>query len=469
MNDQLRLEGRQYFNLSELPDYFDLSGYPLRLLFLADTTHVAGAVQQHIGSFSEYSCHAIDIVNSRENKYPPEDRAYSYDAILIHYSIFVLAESYLSHEWQEFISTFHGPVAVIHEDEYQNINAFADKFSQLGVDALFSCLDSKETLEKVYGKTALSSRALFFSCLPGYITPELLRISAPQTAERELDVVYRGRTLRPELGKFAQEKRLIGEQVLAVSEQYGLRCDISSAEEDRIYGADWPKFLMSGKAMLGVEGGATIFDFDGTISSAVSSYIESHPMADFNEIWSNVLIRYEGNVNYKTITPKFFEAIATKTVLILYPGAYSNILVPGRHFIQLERDGSNIEEVVGHLRDDAYLQSMANRTYDDIFSNPKLYNKFYVSQIDKVLSFLVGRVPSTNFVHAEIIRRLNLLRTLHRNDFKSVHEELIGINRNIEELIRVSCAIEEKNRNLQEGNVFNKLLKKLVQTTSKIK
>ncbi|ACO75773.1 hypothetical protein LHK_02793 [Laribacter hongkongensis HLHK9] len=377
----------------------------MRLLILADDAHPANVVQDHIRSFSKYSRHRVSVINTRSVKSPDQNATSDFDALLIHYSIFVIAETYLSVAWQEFISIFPGPVAVIHEDEYQKINAFTQKFAELGVQAVFSCLDSIDTLERVYGKSALPSETLFFSCLPGYIVPHLPGISPPPIVGRPFDIVYRGRTLRPELGRFAQEKRLIGEQVLAVAPAHGLVCDISSAEEDRIYGNQWPAFLMSGKAMLGVEGGASIFDFDGTISEAVSSYLQAHPCAEFEDIWKDVLAEHEGNIQFRTITPKFFEAIAAKTVLILYPGKYSDVLIPDRHYIPLARDGSNMQDVVTKLKDHLYLQAMADRAYAEVLPRAELEISFYVNQIDRVLSALSKYTPASKLLRMGISGR----------------------------------------------------------------
>jgi|GEM_PF-1867731 len=406
MSEAFDLGGRRYFDLREVPTLFAAPDKVLRLLMLADNLHPANVVQDHIRSFSEFSTHCVSVVNTRSVKRPDPATVSDYDALLIHYSIFVIAETYLSEAWQEFISRFPGPVAVIHEDEYQRIDAFTQKFAELGVQAVFSCLDSKETLERVYGKSALPRDTLFFCCLPGYVVPQLLCTSPPPISERPFDIIYRGRTLRPELGRFAQEKRQIGEQVLAVAPVNGLICDISSAEEDRIYGSQWQQFLMSGKAMLGVEGGASIFDFDGAISEAVAAYEEAHPYAEFDEIWTSVLAKHEGNIEFRTITPKFFEAIAAKTVLVLYPGKYSNVLIPNRHFIPLERDGSNIADVVAKLKDVSYLQEMADRTYKEILPKAELGTKFYVNQIDRVLYAIANSTPISKLLKLDIAGRL---------------------------------------------------------------
>lgn len=398
MRDAFDLGGRRYFELSEVSVLFAAPDQALRLLILADDLHPANVVQDHIRSFTEFSTHHVSVVNTRAVKCPDPDTASDFDALLIHYSIFVIAETYLSVAWQEFVSTFPGPVVVIHEDEYQRINAFTQKFAELGVQAVFSCLDSKYTLERVYGKSALPRDTLFFSCLPGYVAPQMLGTSPPPISERPFDIVYRGRTLRPELGRFAQEKRLIGEQVLAAAPAHGLACDISSAEQDRIYGGQWPQFLMSGKAMLGVEGGASIFDFDGAISEAVAAYLQAHPGAEFEDIWNDVLAEHEGNIQFRTITPKFFEAIAAKTVLVLYPGKYSDVLVPDRHFIPLARDGSNMPDVVAKLKDHSYLQAMADRAYAEVLPRAELGTPFYVNQIDRVLSVLSEHTPTSKLL-----------------------------------------------------------------------
>ena len=144
--------------------------------------------------------------------------------------------------------------------------------------------------------------------------------------------------------------------------------------------------MMSGKAMLGVEGGASIFDFDGSIAGAVEDYQKCNPEADFDQIWMENCQGFEGNVVHKTITPRLFEAIATKTALILYPGRYRDILVPNRHYIPLEQDGSNIEEVVARLNDDEYLQNMVDRTYREILYRDDLSERFYMKKIDNVLA-----------------------------------------------------------------------------------
>ena len=95
-------------------------------------------------------------------------------------------------------------------------------------------------------------------------------------------------------------------------------------------------------------------DFEGNLDTFVETYQAAHPSAGFEEIWENVLQPFEGNVKHATITPKLLEAIAAKTALILYPGAYRCVLQPDKHYIPLMEDGSNYPQVLNHLRDAEY-------------------------------------------------------------------------------------------------------------------
>ena len=362
----------------------------IKVLFLADVDHPANVVQDHINSIAYGSSCDVTVVNTRGVNEPEFDNIEEFDVVLVHYSIYLLSENYISREWQNKIAQFSGLKAVIHEDEYQFVNQFKHKFKELGIKVVFSCLDSPSTMQAVYDGDLLSE-TYFFSCLPGYVASDFFKLDVVPLAEREFDIVYRGRQLPSYLGLLGQEKRIIGEQILSVANDFDLKVNISSEEDDRIYGEEWTKFLSSGKAMLGVEGGATIFDFEGNLPGIVQEYEDLNPEAGFLEVWKNCLCEYEGNVSFKTITPKFFEAIANKTALVLYPGLYNGILRPNEHYIVLERDGSNMDEVVRLINDLDYLTDLTERTYSDVLSRNELQTSYYSKQIDAVLtSFCFG-------------------------------------------------------------------------------
>lgn len=383
----------QFQNLSDVPQCSEHSSRkaPLRILLLADDRHPANTVQDHINAFKNLSVNRIEVINPiHEIITPPIHsdthirlRFSGFDVILIHYSIFILSENYLPHQWRRFIVKFNGFKAQIIQDEYRQINEMKQRMSELGIHAVFSSL-GVDALEKVYSGDMLASTQ-FFSCLPGYIPEETHVLNPPDIRSRSFDIVYRGRTLPPNLGRHAKDKRIIGEQMLAASMQYNLKVDIALDENSRIYGKNWLEFLMSGRATLGVEGGASIFDFDGELEEIVRMYKTIYPDAEFDKVWKELLSKHEGNIVHKTITPKIFEAIASKTALILYPGSYRGMLQAEKHYIPLRPDGYNMLDVVERLQNDIYLQELVDRTYDEVILRPDLSYEFYVNKIDNVL------------------------------------------------------------------------------------
>ena len=94
--------------------------------------------------------------------------------------------------------------------------------------------------------------------LTGYVAPELLTRPIVPYDRRSVDVGYRARRLPLWLGRLGMEKAAIADRFLADAPAYGLSVDISTSEEDRLYGERWLAFLGTAKAMLGVESGASV-------------------------------------------------------------------------------------------------------------------------------------------------------------------------------------------------------------------
>lgn len=354
----------------------------MRVLFLADDRHPAGVVKDHIQSVCDMPGHSITMVNpihdALENL--PVSRP---DVIVIHYSIYILSEYYLPRIWEYFILKCRIPIVQIIQDEYRHVIQMQKQMERLGARAILSSI-SQKNLPLVYNQPEIEG-VFFYSCLPGYISNRLLKQQTIPIADRPLDVVYRGRQLIYSLGRLAQKKSQIGAGFKKLARDDALKLDIEWDEDSRIYGKSWDDFLQSGRATLGVEGWATIFYFEGNLDTFVETYQAAHPSAGFEEIWENVLQPFEGNVKHATITPKLLEAIAAKTALILYPGAYRGVLQPDKHYIPLMEDGSNYPQVLNHLRDAEYLQNLVDSAYEDIMNRPELRTQFYSEQLAKIV------------------------------------------------------------------------------------
>ncbi|MBI2191835.1 MAG: hypothetical protein HYU36_07620 [Planctomycetes bacterium] len=342
----------------------------------------AGTIVDHIHSFSRYSRHQVFVL-SNLGRLPPRLDLDAFDVLVIHYSIYVLGESYLDASAKESIRRFQGLKIQFIQDEYRTINAFLEAMRHLGIAVLFTCVPDEE-IEKVYPPEAVPGLRKVNN-LTGYVPEDLLGRRVSRMMDRPVDVGYRGRRLPYWYGALAMEKWQIAEGFLAEAPRFGLKCDISCREEDRLYGRRWMEFLSGCKSTLGVESGASVFDFTGEIERTVSAYVAEHPEAAFEEVQERFLRPHEGKVKLNQVSPRCFEAAALRTGLILFEGHYSGVLEPWRHYVPLKKDFSNLPQVVESLRDTRGLQERVDRAYEEVACNPAHSFRSFVARFDRVV------------------------------------------------------------------------------------
>ena len=128
--------------------------------------------------------------------------------------------------------------------------------------------------------------------------------------------------------------------------EYELRADISTDEKETFCGDDWYRFLLKCKYTIGVEGGASILDRDGSISRKTDEYCSRHPGASFDEIEKACFPGLDGSLKLFALSPRHLDACMTKTCQILIKGNYNGTLSPELHYIPLEKDFSNLGQVL---------------------------------------------------------------------------------------------------------------------------
>jgi hypothetical protein len=352
------------------------------LLLCNDSRKHAGNVRDHIRALTRLSRHDVRAFNPIQAE-PADLGLEQYDAVVIHYTIVPIIESYLPAWLSDELAGFHGLKVQFIQDEYRWIDAVTAKIRDLGVGLLFTCVPEAE-VPKIYGERTPGTRTV--TTLAGFVPEELVARPVPPLRERPLDVGYRGRTVPYWLGRLGQDKLEIGRRFAARAGAYGLRYDIAWGENDRIYGEDWVRFLSFCCATLGTESGATIADYDGSVERGVKDYLAEHPAASFEEVEQAVLSPYEGNVDIRVISPRQFEAAALRTALVLFTGAYSGALEPGRHYIPLEKDFSNLDEVAERLRDLPFLEELVARTHEEIARSERYSLAAFVREFDDLVS-----------------------------------------------------------------------------------
>ena len=249
-------------------------GGRLNLLLLADDSHPANSIQDHINAYTTYSRHNWMVINPIYNRGCRQLDFNRFDGIAIHYSLCVIYDRYLPRRIRWKVTDFRGLKLQFIQDEYRWVDRTSAAMAELGIDTLFT-LVRPDLVDEAYNDPRLKS-VRKVTVLPGYVPERLMMYPVRPVAGRQLHIAYRGRKVPYWLGDLGQDKVRIARGVSALAPQNGLTIDVSVNEEDRIYGDCWLDFMSSAKAVLGTEGGASIWDFEGTAKKAVDDYRKAH-------------------------------------------------------------------------------------------------------------------------------------------------------------------------------------------------
>lgn len=357
----------------------------LRMLLLAidPPYRNADTVVDHRRSFRRYSRHEVAELSDVGVPLPKLSPALDldrFDVLVLHYSNYLLADGGFSGAAKERIKAFRGLKVLFVQDEYRLVSSLRHAIRNLGIDLLFTCIPEAE-VPKVYPAAELPGVSIC-TTLTGYVSERLLAVRSPPIAARPVDVGYRGRKVPYWLGALGAEKWQIVDRFSEAAALSGLACDLSHAESDRLYGPKWLRFLLSCKATLGVESGASVFDFDGSIQRDVEAYLAARPGASFEEVQARFLQAHEGSIVHNQISPRCFEAAALRTCMVLHEGDYSGILFPWRHYVPLKKDFSNFPVVLDVLRDSARLQVIADCAYEEVARDPRYSYRSFIGDFD---------------------------------------------------------------------------------------
>jgi hypothetical protein len=352
------------------------------LLLCDDRKGHANTVLDHIDAFRRFSRHQVRIFNPKAVRRSAALNLDEFDVVVIHYSVVLSAEQFVSADLRDRLKRFRGLKVQFIQDDYRWVNRATEAARDAGIGVLFT-IAPEPAAGQLYDKSLPGVRRV--ETLTGYVPDNLIGRPIRPLKERTIDVGYRARDLPFWLGRLSREKVWVGQRFLALAPAYGLRCDIAWREHDRIYGDQWIDFVSSSRATLGCGSGASIADFDGGAEQAVRAYLRAHPAAPYEEVAAAVLQPYEGNVVVNVISPRVFEAASLGTALIMFPAPYSGVISPGEHYIALEKDFSNMKEVVAQLLDDRLIAAMTARTYDDLIRSGRWSYKTFVEEFDRVI------------------------------------------------------------------------------------
>lgn len=313
----------------------------------------ATALTDHVNAFSQYSQFPVISLNT-EFGFDTELSRWRFPVIVLHFSLFDSGRYRLESHWEQFIAEQRQAYKIaFFQDEYEHCQQRYTFLNRHRVDCVYTCY-APACWDATYRKHTVASELVH--TLTGYVNEALAnkanRFARPDV-QRQIDVGYRARRVPLRFGAAGYEKWQIGEVFRQRCKKVELVLDISSREKDRIYGDRWFRFLGNCKAVLGTESGSSITDLDGEVAAGCQALIEKNPQITFAEASRYLLHRYEDTLPLRTISPRCFEAAALGTCQILFRGDYAGILAADVHYIPLEKDFSNVDDVLRQLCDPA--------------------------------------------------------------------------------------------------------------------
>lgn len=322
---------------------------------------------------------------------------------------------------KKFLKNLNGLIKLaICQDEYYDTELIEKFLFSININIVLTVSPISE-IKKIY---PLLNNTKFVNVLTGYFNDDEEIDNIPSIKDRHNYVFYRGRRLHYSYGDLGQDKENIGIFMKQICNENNIKNDISVNPDDCIYNNEWYNYLKNSKTTLATDSGSNIYDRSNSLREKINKLLGIN--ISLEVLPNNVKYDYKYVYNYfrddfinkfieqGQISPKMFEAIKLKTVLIMFEGRYSEILKPDVHYISLKKDYSNITYVLEKLKDDQYLQNIADTAYNEIYKSKKYDYKIFTDIIRENINS--GYILLPNYIYKKENNIYQLIDKIYENN-----------------------------------------------------
>lgn len=279
----------------------------------------------------------------------------------------------------EWVSDSQATKVALPQDEYDSPRVLDNWLSEWGVNLLVSIFPDHSDV--LYPKLK-SGKTRFIKGFTGFVSENMIEAAGRNLSKpRGIDIFYRAHTISPRYGELGRLKEEIARQVTTSSEQSEshLTIDISTRLEDTLLGASWYEKLVDSRYTLSVPSGSSLIDLFGNLGHALSTNPELSPehMLSVDGVISRELA---------ALSPRHLEAAVFETAQIALEGSYEGALTPGTNALLLNRDFSNVEDVIETLRDETLRQEIALGAKESVLSNPLFRSENFSRNLVELIS-----------------------------------------------------------------------------------
>ncbi|MBX9926721.1 MAG: glycosyltransferase [Hyphomicrobiaceae bacterium] len=307
-----------------------------------------------------------------------------YDVVFNNYCARHCFKGYVSTDFCAALKAFRGLKVLAVQDEYDHTNVLKAAIQELGFDIVLTCVP-QSSLEYVYPRHDFPD-VEFMTVFTGYVADPLVERGATvkPLAQRTIPVGYRGRDIGGKYGRLGFDKFEIGRRMKVECDSRGIKNDIAMDEDSRIYGPAWFDFIENCRTMLGSESGSNVFDFDSSLDRKFKELTAVNGgRRPSYEIFAPYIAEHDAAISMGQISPRVFECAALRTPMILFRGKYSDVLEPDEHYIALEKDFSNADDVLARLDDLPGLDAMANRAHNHLIASGRYTYQAFASELER--------------------------------------------------------------------------------------
>lgn len=339
----------------------------LLVAYSQTSTHVQTTLDYLRALKSDFDTSYLHVSHEAEIDF--DFAAAGYDIVFHNYCARLCLDGYVSTSYQAALRNFTGLKVMAVQDEYDHTNKLKTAIKDCGFHIVLTCVP-QDALEYVYPRSEFPG-VEFITVFTGYV-PDGYAAAHPTPmplAERPIVLGYRGRDIGPRYGRLGFEKYEIGRRMKEICDSKGVANNIAMDEASRIYGTAWFDFVGQCRAMLGSESGANVFDFDGRVAEELKRMTVELGRTPTHAEFKPVVGKLDTEIDMGQISPRVFECAVMRTPMVLFRGRYSDAIEPDVHYIPLELDFSNAEEVLRRLHDLPALEAMSQRAYNHLVAS----------------------------------------------------------------------------------------------------
>ncbi len=378
---------------------------------IEDAGMVPKAVSDLELSLGRFEDKSTCLYHSYKNPFPNYLKDFRYDGIII-WSTFLDARHLRStydrvRSEYSFISTSDATVIALPQDDYY-CNELLDQWMiDWNVDFVYSVLFDQANLllPKCFEKGILKRG------YTGYIFPEMINLEKKIILfeERIIDVSYRASSVPSNLNRLGQFKAGIARDFNEKFAEYNLKIDVSTRKEDFIFGKDWLKFIENSRFVLGVNSGSSIRIPNLEISERIEEYTKSNPNAKYDLLVDKFLADQHLDTYYTAISPRNIEASLLESCQISTDlGRYSDIMIPGIHFIAISPTCDNHMDVFEQMKDRSLVLRMIHNCKEAMLSKKRLRVGTLYSELADLIKSNDNYPQSSEIVFKNIVIRHRL-------------------------------------------------------------